>query len=342
MSGISIAVVTMNKPRVLQQTLQALLENTFGTHEIIIVDNGSTDQEQLKVLEWAESFAKVVRNASNLGLSTATNQGLELGQYETLVHMDDDCVVRTRGWDTIMSEYFSNYPKIGMLVPMASGEYLQEDGYQQIRWGLGMFWGIRKSLFDTIGGYDPQLVHQNECDMALRVRMSGYHVAQTTRFGVFHNDPGGPKSDVAAAREHIGCVQFRDKWCSYFRGPEWNYGTQPLYLMQHWPPDQEWYRRYALQHGLNLNPLPEEFERGENNQGNWEMLDTLADRQKVMINGQWYLVWRSLQNDYAHWEWQYNPDGYINDRAFAIQRWAELTGETYDGYKWPDQLLRPY
>lgn len=341
MEGTSIAVLCMNKPNILSQTINALHNTVVGPSEIIFVDNGSTDPETIALLkEQIDRGHTVIRNDENKGLSVGTNQGLEAGKYDTLIHLDDDCVIQTRGWNQMMRRYFDN-PKIGMVTPQQGGEYIQHETYREIRWGLGMCWAIRKEIFDDIGGYDPALMHQNECDMALRVRMAGYHHAAADDFVAHHNDPGGPPSELAAARLHLGCVQFRDKWTQYFRGRDWNYGTQPLYLMQHWPPDQEFYRRYAISKGLDLNPPPDGTTPGTR-QEVWDQLDNYAQQNSVVLDGVKFLIWRDLKNDYAHWEWIYNPHGYTEDRQKAIDKWYELTGELYEGYKWPHNLLRPY
>lgn len=340
MEGTSIAVLCMNKPGTLAQTVANLEHTLEQPYEVILVDNGSTDPQTRNILATQERKGwKVIRNESNRGLSVGTNQGLEAGQYDFLIHLDDDCLVKTKGWNQIMRRYIVNHPEVGMVAPSRQAESIDHGPYQEIRWAMGFIWGIRKSLFDKIGGYDPQLHHQNECDMALRVRMSGFRLAGIADFTAIHNDPGGPRSDIALAREHIGCVQFRDKWATYFRGEGWNYGTPPIYLMQHWPPDQDFFRRFSEHHGVDLNPPPDEVVPG-GPQEVWDQLDHFAARQIITIAGQRYLIWRDIRNDYCHWEHRFNPDGYVNDRIKAINRWHELTGELYEGYQWPN-LLKP-
>jgi len=176
--------------------------------------------------------------------------------------------------------------------------------------------------------------------MGLRVRMAGYHVAGITDFGAIHNDPGGPRSALSIGRERIGCVQFRDKWASYFKGHDWNYGTDPIYLMQHWPPDEEFMRRWALQEGVNLNPAPELI--GTDATTYWDQLDVFSAQQILQISGGRYLIHRTLRNDYMHWEHQHNPGAYQRDRDSIIQEWFNLTGELYAGYKCFNNPLRPY
>lgn len=331
MIGTSISVLAMNRPEILKQTIEAIKNYAQEPYEIIVVDNGSTDQSTIDYLDSISSFAKVIRNDVNKGLSIGTNQGFDASSFDCLIHLDDDCLIRTHGWNQIMRSYFSK-PKIGMVVPGIYNEAIRNDGYFELKWGLGMCYAISKDMYDFIGGYDPQLYHQNECDMGLRVRMSGHHVAGITDFQAIHNDPGGPRSAISLGRERIGCVQFRDKWASYFKGLDWNYGTDPIYLMQHWPPDEEFMRRWALQQGVNINPAPDLI--GTDATSYWDQLDAFSARQILEISGGRYLIHRTLRNDYTHWEHQHNPGAYQRDRDSIIQDWYDLTGEMYTGYKW--------
>ena len=340
MEGTTVALLCMNKPGALLATLDLLRKTLVEPYEMIIVDNGSTDERTLSIFsDIRDPNWRIIRNETNRGLSVGTNQGLEAGKYDCLIHIDDDVLIEKMGWNQVLRDYLVKCPELGLVAPGHVSPFIQQDGYREVCWALGMVWAIRKSLIDDIGGYDPQLHHQNECDLALRVRLAGYKVGCVQDFFPIHNDPG-VKSESGAAREHVGCVQFRDKWASYFNGRNWNYGTQPLSLMQHWPPDQEFLRRFALAHGLALNPLRTDPQReGESFQEHWDRIDEFAKTQLVDVGGEKYLIWRALRNDYAHWE---NSDAYVIDRQKAIDRWHELTGELYTGYKWAVNILRPY
>jgi len=339
MTGTSICVLAMNRVNTLRQTITALEQFCAPPYEIIIVDNGSTDPEAINYLTALSEKYQVIRNETNQGLSIGTNQGLAAGVGDCLIHLDDDCIIQTPGWNQILRNYIMR-PEIGMAMPGSYNEAIHHEDYDELKWGLGMCWAIRKSLFDEIGGYDPQLMHQNECDMALRVRMSDLRVAGVPGISIFHNDPGGPRSDISKAREHLGCVQFRDKWASYFKGKGWTYGTDPVSLMQHWPPDEEFMRRWALQEGVNINPAPDLI--GTDATSYWDQLDAFSGKQILTIKGNRYLIHRTLRNDYMHWEHQHNPNAYMRDRDIAINKWFNLTGEWYNGYNWKTNLMKPY
>lgn len=354
--SVGISIVSMNKPQILRQTISRLTTNPRIQHDrIAIVDNGSTDPETLEILTTlALDGVHIVRNATNLGLSRAVNQGLAefAADSDILLHMDDDALVHPAepdDWLDRMVDTMANCPELGLLLPNAANytEFIPHDRYREIRWGLGMMWMLRRDTYSTVGGYDPQLHHQNECDLALRVRMSGSTVG-AMNINVIHNDPGGPRSELSLAREHLGTVAFNDKHCSYFRGPMWSYGTVPVYRMQQWPPDQEWYRRFSKVHSIELNPAPPEY-RVENVQPGERVIEIIEVSEqgkiegnslarRIQIAGTWYFCFVELRNEYAHWA---RGTGYLDDRDRAIAKWFELTGEKYEGYRWPCNLLKP-
>lgn len=368
---IAVHVTAMNRPATLRATLRAAVDmSARGGLEtaLTVVDNGSRDEEALAFLGDLERVAgvRVIRNSENLGLSRAVNQGLAAGAADgadVLVHLDDDALVGTPDWDLALSRYFS-HPTVGLVVTNPAGVGIPKGGdlappgsvvlpgalaepagppYREVSWGLGMCWAIRRSAYDEVGGYDPQLLHQNECDLALRVRLAGFEVAGVGDVAVAHNEPGGPRSDLSLAREHLGCVQFRDKWCQYFNGAGWTYGTMPLSLMPHWPPDRDLLRRFAEYHGVDLNPppgVPPALGPGAALGLTPDNLATAAEAggQIIEVGGARLLVYRVLQNDFSWWE---RGDGYHRDREKAIARWRELTGEEYTGYRWPAGRLKP-
>lgn len=353
---VGISVVSLSRQGTLRRTLE-VLEKTAAGCPVVIVDNGS-DEPTLNMISKFQTrlgwFS--IRNGRNLGLSAAVNQGLAWlfeQECDLLVHLDDDAVIDAPGdWPRALGVTFDSVPELGLLAPNGRAQYVEfiaHPQYDELRWTLGYIWALRADAYEKVGGYDTVLLHQQECDIALRVRMAGFTVGSHGGWKATHNDPGGERSDLSKAREHLGIVQFRDKWASYFRGTDWNYGTMPLYLMQHWPPDQEWYRRFGLFHNLNFNPPPE---GAEANTSEWALggphypvgsVNGLTAEQLTKMNriikvgGMNYMLQLQLVNDHAYWE---RGDAYLRDRQAAIDRWKELTGEEWEGYPWGDILAR--
>lgn len=84
MLRLSVNILTWNCVKELTETLKILSEDLKNIeHEVIIVDNGSTDGSQ---------DLATVKNKGNLGVSIGKNQGLDLSQGEYIFLLDGDII----------------------------------------------------------------------------------------------------------------------------------------------------------------------------------------------------------------------------------------------------------
>ena len=70
---ISIIVPCFNSGKTIKRTIESLKSQTWEEKEIIIVNDGSDDQETLDILNLFEGI--LIINQKNLGLSAARNTG---------------------------------------------------------------------------------------------------------------------------------------------------------------------------------------------------------------------------------------------------------------------------
>lgn len=86
-SIISVIVPCYNQGRYLSKAIESILTQTYKQYEIVVVDDGSTDNTQLI----AESYS-VVKYVyqSNQGLSAARNKGIDCSTGKYLVFLDSD------------------------------------------------------------------------------------------------------------------------------------------------------------------------------------------------------------------------------------------------------------
>ncbi|HKI18175.1 MAG TPA: glycosyltransferase, partial [Isosphaeraceae bacterium] len=96
----SIIVPCFNQREFTHLCLQGLFRYTRAPWELIVVDNGSTDDTAAYLAGVRDATSvqvTVVANATNLGFPAAINQGLQLACGEYLVLLNNDVVV-TDGW----------------------------------------------------------------------------------------------------------------------------------------------------------------------------------------------------------------------------------------------------
>ena len=89
---VSIIVPVYNVEKWLERCIQSLVDQTYRTLEIILIDDGSTDSSSMICDRWAEKDRRIiVVHKENGGLSSARNLGIDLahGQYIGFVDSDD-------------------------------------------------------------------------------------------------------------------------------------------------------------------------------------------------------------------------------------------------------------
>lgn len=91
MIKVSIIVPIYNNDKYLKRCIDSLVNQTLYEIEIILVNDGSTDDSLLICREYAEKDERIrVINKSNGGVSSARNIGIEKAQGEFLAFVDSD------------------------------------------------------------------------------------------------------------------------------------------------------------------------------------------------------------------------------------------------------------
>lgn len=93
MSKISIIVPCFNAEKYIEKCISSIIQNTFSDFEIIIVDDGSTDNSKGKILDFLnKDFRIKYFYQTNSGVSSARNTGIEkaTGDYIVFIDSDDD------------------------------------------------------------------------------------------------------------------------------------------------------------------------------------------------------------------------------------------------------------
>lgn len=118
---VSIIILTFNCLDITKECMASIQRHTPETHEIIFIDNGSTDGTDIWLRELAshDSRYRFVLNGENLGLIHGYNQGIEIAQGDYLLLLHNDVVV-AKGWLSGLLACFRNRPDTGIIGPLTN------------------------------------------------------------------------------------------------------------------------------------------------------------------------------------------------------------------------------
>lgn len=227
-SGISVIICTCNRSKHLKSTLEALGKQNIPDglqYEILVVDNGSTDD----TLRTAEEYQKNAKNnitfriihEPRLGKSYALVRGYNEANYELMLVCDDDNWLQPEYLKTV-AEIFKENPEIGLLGGYGIADFGEEkkpewfDKWQHnyacgkhhersgfLTHGDASIWGaasvMRKTLwaflrnngFHFINNTGPGSMMGEDLELAHAVLYSGCKLYFDERLWFYHDLSGG-------------------------------------------------------------------------------------------------------------------------------------------------------
>jgi len=188
---ISIIIPVYNSSRDLSECLAALQSLPFPGSEIIVVDDGSTDDPSSVANRMGARFFKMGQNS---GPAAARNYGGRQAQGEILFFVDADVVVRPETVSHVV-RFFDEHPDVAAVFgsydtfPRAGGivsqyrnllhHFVHQDGNPE----ASTFWAgcgaIRRSVFEGIGGFDEKRFPRSsieDIEMGQRLRQAGHRI----------------------------------------------------------------------------------------------------------------------------------------------------------------------
>lgn len=185
---VTVYITNHNYGRYLRQSIDSVLNQKFTGYELIIIDDGSTD-DSLEVITEYERHAHVrVVCQANRGLTVANNIAWRMARGRYIVRLDADDYFDENAL-LVMANYLETHPEVGLVFPDyytvdASGEIIalqrrhdfQNDVslYDQPAHGAGTM--IRLECLLALGGYNEQFSRQDGYELWLRF-IQQYRVA---------------------------------------------------------------------------------------------------------------------------------------------------------------------
>ncbi len=174
----SIIMPTYNRAFCIENAINSLLAQTYKNYELIIIDDGSTDNtEKLLKNKYSKYFIRgkfIYEYKSNEGVCTARNTGLKKANNDWIAYLDTDNEIVPTFLEEFKKSIVSNtetkcfyaqmnHPNIGVIGKAFSFTDLCKENYID----MGCF-VHHKSLVSKYGNFDTKLKRLVDWDLILR------------------------------------------------------------------------------------------------------------------------------------------------------------------------------
>lgn len=129
---VSVIMPAYNAEKYIGDAIQSILNQTYETLELIIVEDCSVDKTLEKIYSFRDKRIRLFKNVRNKGIAYSTNYGLEQSQGKYIALLDDDDVAFPERLQ-LQVDYMEKHPEIDILGGMmeiidAEGKHFQACG----------------------------------------------------------------------------------------------------------------------------------------------------------------------------------------------------------------------
>jgi len=183
---VSVIIPTYNRARFLDEAIQSVLNQRFQDFELIVVDDGSSDDTPELVAQISDSRIRYVRHEENRGISAALNTGIQASRGEYIARLDSDDIWLSKMLATQI-QALNTHPKAGLAYAKTGA--MDQDGTRiPGMWGQPEFFPgetfksllygdftsnvtivVRRECLDQVGLYDEAFQVNEDWELWLRV-----------------------------------------------------------------------------------------------------------------------------------------------------------------------------
>lgn len=189
MPFFTIIIPLYNKENFVLQTLQSVLNQSFADYEIIVVNDGSTDNGVAVVEQINDDRIKIIHQ-ENKGVSTARNKGIEAAKAEYICFLDADDswkedflnethrLINTYSNEKVFCAAIEILTKSSVInAQYTVGNKVEENVYIENYFTASMKYSLictscsafHKSVFLEVGNFDEEIRSGQDTDLWIRV-----------------------------------------------------------------------------------------------------------------------------------------------------------------------------
>jgi glycosyltransferase involved in cell wall biosynthesis len=187
---VTVIVPVYNRERSIRRAIDSVRQQTFADWELIVVDDGSTDQSPAMVGAYQDERIRLMRTAKNGGAGAARNVGIQHSSSPFIALLDSDDVFHPEFLERSLSAWQGadettgfSYTAVGDVEkivvgasPVAQNVWIMPEwckslkhpymGQLQVGTAAGIV--IHKKVFDAIGLFDERLRAAEDTDWFIR------------------------------------------------------------------------------------------------------------------------------------------------------------------------------
>ncbi|MBF0511770.1 MAG: glycosyltransferase, partial [Candidatus Omnitrophica bacterium] len=191
---VSIVLPTFNGARYIQESIASCLNQTFKNFELIVIDDGSTDNTLEKVKFFKDDRLKFIGLPTNQGHIAALNKGFSLATGDLLTWTSDDNYYARNALGEMVDVLDTNkgvdfvYTKYQVIdsegEPLRIGRFEDPD-YLDVDNCIGGCFLYRRKVYETIGDFNPEAFLAEDYEYWLRVRQK-FHMKKLDKVLYFY------------------------------------------------------------------------------------------------------------------------------------------------------------
>lgn len=201
---VSILLLTRNRSKELEPCIESILRQDHSNFELIIVNNGSSDNTQEVVQSYADYRIRLLNCQKNLGVSGGRNRGLRHCRGDIIIILDDDTEILNASLVENVAREFQANPAVGALafriIDYESGSVKRKffpsrnknkskDAAFETSWLIGAGHALSRNTIDKVGLYrDFRPYGSEEFDYSLRIMDAGLRIFYFPEASIIHKE----------------------------------------------------------------------------------------------------------------------------------------------------------
>lgn len=180
---VSVVLPTYNQAEYLPQALDGVFNQTWRDYELIVVNDGSTDDTPRILDEYRKRYSFTVIHQENQKLPRALNTGFRLARGQYLTWTSSDNVMLPRMLEVLV-DALDCHPQVGLVyadwetidehgVVIGTAQTFDFDRHLLMRMNyIKACFLYRRACQDVVGLYDPEYIHAEDWEYWLRISRS--------------------------------------------------------------------------------------------------------------------------------------------------------------------------